>query len=76
MIERHCDVHGCGRVITGPELARQPRRIALPGVKLGVTVSFTFNGKRPHVCDQCLIGAVKALEGGNVIQLSERMGTR
>jgi hypothetical protein len=76
--ERHCDVPGCSRLITGPELARQPRRISLPGIKVQATVSFAFSGKRPCVCDQCLLEAVARLDprNANVVEMPERKVSR
>jgi hypothetical protein len=76
MIERHCDVPGCGRLITGNELLRQRRLIEVPGIPQPFTVSVTVTGNKPDVCDCCLLDAIAKLDpradNGKVITLPSR----
>lgn len=73
MKERHCDATGCGRLITGPELARSPRTMKIEGVG-AVTVSFSFKGRKPDVCDACLTASVAKMGTSktNVVDLASR----
>lgn len=76
MKERRCDVPGCGRVIEGPELARSPRTVKIDGVG-PVTFSVTFKGKRPDICDCCLIDAIAKMNTrSNVIDLAGHKSIR
>lgn len=70
MQKHFCDKPGCDRPIEGHQLARQSAQVKIEGIGL-VTVSFTFPGKIPDLCNCCLLDAAASLDPRNkVVQLS------
>jgi hypothetical protein len=79
MREKRCDVPGCGRLIEGTQLALQPATVKVPSIGQ-MTVAVTFKGRRPDMCNYCVLAAIATLgqerPSAKVVELPVSRGGR
>jgi hypothetical protein len=53
MIKVHCN--SCQQIIEGQQMAKTGASVRIPNVDGAVTAIFNFQGKKPDLCNRCLL---------------------